>query len=293
MFPLLERVLKLTFRDGLEYARHIIFNRRFLIESLSFELFFEFWKHSKITGGYVGTVRRLSKQCDTVFTLLHKIRWMRWRVIVVKKPITAHTRLIPKILFKISQIVVFGIPRSFSSSRTVNRLSLSIASRTRSILSNVFVVEGRPERESLSTEVRLPLKRLYHSFIRVLLIHSFPKVFCIIWIVSELVFRVENKIWCKFVDLVFQSFLTITKSAELKNSFVNKDTLRMNYTSGRFHQATDRFVRLLFTFMPRRGCPNTMAQRYKGRPEISGRQTSYRQLEWIWWCLLYGHRTLG
>ena len=34
MFPLLETVLELTFRDGLEYARRIIFNRRFVIESL-------------------------------------------------------------------------------------------------------------------------------------------------------------------------------------------------------------------------------------------------------------------
>ena len=132
MFPLLETVLELTFRDGLENARHIIFNRRFVIESLSFEWFIEFWKQPKVTGGYVGTVRRLSKQYDTVFTqkLLHKIRWMRWRVIVVKKPVTAHTRVIPKILFKISQTVVFGIPRSFSSWRTVNRRLLSIASRT-------------------------------------------------------------------------------------------------------------------------------------------------------------------
>ena len=44
MFPLLETVLELTFRDRLEYARRIIFNRRFVIESLSFEWFFEFWK---------------------------------------------------------------------------------------------------------------------------------------------------------------------------------------------------------------------------------------------------------
>ena len=135
MFPLLETVLELTFRDDLEYARRIIFNRRFVIESLPFEWFFEFWKQPKVTGGYVGTVRMLWKQCDSVFTqkLLHKIRWMRWRVIVVKKPVTAHTRVIPKILFKISQTVVFGIPRLFSSSRTVNRRSPSIASRTRSI----------------------------------------------------------------------------------------------------------------------------------------------------------------
>ena len=67
MCPLVETVLELTFRDGLEYARRIIFNRRFVIESLSFEWFFEFWKPPKVTGGYVGTVRRLWKQCDTVF----------------------------------------------------------------------------------------------------------------------------------------------------------------------------------------------------------------------------------
>ena len=76
MFTLLERVLELTFRDGLDYARRIIFNRRFVIKSLSFVWFFEFWKQPKVTGGHVGTLRRLSKQCDTVFTqkLLHKVR---------------------------------------------------------------------------------------------------------------------------------------------------------------------------------------------------------------------------
>ena len=59
MFPLLETVLELTFMDGLEYARRIISNRCFVIESLSFEWFFEFWKQPKVTGGYAGTVRRL------------------------------------------------------------------------------------------------------------------------------------------------------------------------------------------------------------------------------------------
>ena len=54
MFPLLKTVLELTFRDGLEYARRIIFNRRFVIESLSFEWFFEFWKQPKVTGGMSG-----------------------------------------------------------------------------------------------------------------------------------------------------------------------------------------------------------------------------------------------
>ena len=165
MFPLLETVLELTFWNSLQLARRITLNRLDVVESLSFERHFQFWEHQKVTGSYVGTVRRLSELYNLVFRqkLLHKIRWMRWRDIVVKKPVTAQTRVIPKILFNISQTVVFGIPRSFSSSRTVNRRSLSIASRTRSILSNVFVVEGRPKRKSLSTEVRPPLKRLYHT----------------------------------------------------------------------------------------------------------------------------------
>ena len=249
MFPLLETVLGLTFRDGLEYD--IIFNRHFVIESLSFEWFFEFGKQPKVTGGYVGTVWRLSKQCDTVFAqkLLHKIRWMRWNVIVVKKPVTAHTRVIPKILFKISQTVVFGIPRSFSNSRKVNWRSPSIASLTRSILSNVFVVEGRPERESLSTDVRPPLKRLYHSFIRALFIHSFPKPFCIIWIVSEVVFP----------------------------------SWKQNLTC-RCQQATDRFVRLYCW----RSCPAEVTRtlwrwNIKVGPIISG-QISYVTFA-IFYCI--------
>ena len=59
MFPFLKTVLELTFRDGLEYTRRIIFNRRFVIESLSFEWLCEFCKQPNVTGGYDGTVRRL------------------------------------------------------------------------------------------------------------------------------------------------------------------------------------------------------------------------------------------
>ena len=160
MFPLLETVLELTFWNGLQLARRITLNRLDVVEPLPFERHFQFWEHPKVAGRYVGTVRRLSELYNLEFRqkFLHKIRWMRWHVIVVEKPVTVHTRVIPKILLKIPQ------------------------------LSNVFVVEGRPERESLLTEVRPPLKRLYHFFIRVLLIHSLPKAFCIIWIVSEFVF---------------------------------------------------------------------------------------------------------
>ena len=48
------------------------------------------------------------------------------------------------------------------------------------------------------------------------------------WIVS----RIKEEGYLKTMDVVDEG------------SFVNKDTLRMNYTSGRCQQATDRFVRL-------------------------------------------------
>ena len=57
---------------------------------LSCEGHFQFWEHPKVAGSYVGTVRRLAKLYNLVFRqkLLHKVRWMRWRVTVVKKPVT-------------------------------------------------------------------------------------------------------------------------------------------------------------------------------------------------------------
>ena len=87
-------------------------------------------------------------------------------------------------MFKIARTVVFGIPRSFYSSRTVNRRSPSIASHTRSMFSGVVVSEGRPERGSLSTDVWPFLNRLYHSSICVMPIFSSTNAFCIISIVS-------------------------------------------------------------------------------------------------------------
>ena len=62
-----------------------------VVEPLSFERHFQFWEPPKVAGSYVGTVRRLAKLYNLVFRqkLLHKLRWMRWRVIVVKKPVTS------------------------------------------------------------------------------------------------------------------------------------------------------------------------------------------------------------
>ena len=109
---------------------------------------------------------------------------MRWSVIVVKKPVTTHTRIIPKILLKISQTVVFGIPRSFSSSRTVNRRSPSIRK-----LHTLDVFRCCCQRRSARTRVTVnrcatSSNRLYHSFICVMSKLSSTKGFCIISIVS-------------------------------------------------------------------------------------------------------------
>ena len=61
------------------------------LKALSFERHFQFWEHPKVAESYVGPVRRLAKLYNLVFRqkLLRKVRWMRWRVIVVKKPVTA------------------------------------------------------------------------------------------------------------------------------------------------------------------------------------------------------------
>ena len=80
---------------------------------------------------------------------------------------------------KISDTVVFGIPRSASSSHIVSHWSLLIAACTRSTFSGVLLVVGLPERGSLSTDCWLSLKCLF--VLRSL--HS-PWVYWIIWIVS-------------------------------------------------------------------------------------------------------------
>ena len=70
-----------------------------------------------------------------------------------------------------------------------------MASRKRSMFSGVVVSEGRPERGSLSTDVRPFLNRLYHSYICVIAILSFRKAFSIISIVSvELLPRLKQNL---------------------------------------------------------------------------------------------------
>ena len=89
----------------------------------------------------------------------------------------------PRSCIKILNTVVFGIPRSASSSCTVShQCSLTVAC-TRSTFSDVLLVAELPEHGSLSTNSLPSLKCLCHTFICAALIASSPKAFWIIWIV--------------------------------------------------------------------------------------------------------------
>ena len=160
VLPHLKAVLERRFWNGLQLARRITLNRFDVVDPLSFERHFQFWEHPKVAGSYVGTVRRLAKLYNLVFRqkLLHKVRCMRWRVVVVKKPVTdwQETRSLSS----------HGITQSFRKSRT------------RSLFSGVVVSEGRPERGLLSTDVRPFLNHLFHSFICTMPILSSTKAFC-------------------------------------------------------------------------------------------------------------------
>jgi hypothetical protein len=91
---------------------------------------------------------------------------------------------LPRYLFKISETIVRGIPRPSSNSRTVNRRFTVIAARTRSTFSVILLLEGLPERGSLSTDYRPSLKRRYHNCIWTSSTESSPKAFLIIRVVS-------------------------------------------------------------------------------------------------------------
>ena len=90
----------------------------------------------------------------------------------------------PRSCDKISDTVVFGIPRSASSSHTVSHWSLLIATHTHSTFSGVLLVTGLPECGSLSIDSWPSLKHMCHTRICTALIASPPKAFWFIQIVS-------------------------------------------------------------------------------------------------------------
>ena len=92
--------------------------------------------------------------------------------------------LMPRSYIKILDIVVFGIPRSACSSRTVGHQSLMIAACTPSTFSGVLLVAGLPVHGSRSTGSWPSLKCLHHTSICTALMASSLKAFWSIWIVS-------------------------------------------------------------------------------------------------------------
>ena len=96
----------------------------------------------------------------------------------------ATTHFLSRSCIKISDTVVFGIPRSASSFHTVSHRSLLTAAWTRSTFSDILHNAGLPERGSLLTDSWPSLQCLCHTFICAALTASFLKAFSIIRIVS-------------------------------------------------------------------------------------------------------------
>lgn len=65
------------------------------IEIVSFEQHFKSGKESKVAESYIRTVLRPVKLYELAFCsiLLHKVPWMRWRIIVMNQPINARQKL--------------------------------------------------------------------------------------------------------------------------------------------------------------------------------------------------------
>ena len=88
----------------------------------------------------------------------------------------------PRSCVKISDTVVFGIPRSASSSHTVSHQSLLIAAHTCSTFSGVLLVVGLPAYGSLSRNSWPSLKCLCYSFVCAAFIALSPRA---LWIIQR------------------------------------------------------------------------------------------------------------
>ena len=121
------------------------------------------------------------------------------------------TSFMPRSCIEILDTVVFGIPRSASSSHTVSGRSLLIAAHTHSTLSSVLLVAGFPEGESISTDSWSSLKHLCHTFTCTAFIELSPKTSWIIQIVSaeECSSLTQNV----YADLLLYPFVTLNAKA--------------------------------------------------------------------------------
>ena len=178
VLPNLKAVLESRFWNGLQLARRITLNRLDVVEPLSFERYFQFCERSKVAGSYVGTERRLAKLYNLVFRqkLLQKFRWMRWRVIVVKKLVTAwpETRSFSS----------HGITQSFQDFNVIFFVD-RLTSWSKFIVHNTLTTEKNKQHWLDMAPTLTPfLNGMYHSFICVMPILSSTKASCIISIVS-------------------------------------------------------------------------------------------------------------
>ena len=106
---------------------------------------------------------------------------------------------------KILDTVVFGIPRSASSSHTVSRQSLLIAAPTCSTFSDVLLVAGLPECGLLSTDFQPSLKCFCHFYLHCthcivpesLLNH--PNSFCRGMFKLNAKFNVDSLLYCSVI----------------------------------------------------------------------------------------------
>ena len=123
---------------------------------------------------FIGScLNQVTSNCSMMFLLL-------WQ----QKPQNAMTHFVPRPCIKILDTILFGIPRSASSSCTYTHRSLLSAARTRSTFSGVLLAAGLPECGLLSTESQPSLKLLCHTFICAALMASSLKVCWYIRIVT-------------------------------------------------------------------------------------------------------------
>jgi len=127
-------------------------------------------------------------------SLQTETRWAFWSSLSSLGTNLAEMRLMFKLPARMRWTVPYDSPTIPQTSWIVCLRSARIGSRTFSILSRVVLVDGRPERSSSSTDVRPPLKRLYHKKVLLWLMALSPKASCSIqWASATVFLKTETK----------------------------------------------------------------------------------------------------
>ena len=182
--PLFEAFLECLYANGVQLGRRVPYNVVSWLNSSPFQLLFQLGEQPKIARSHVGRVGSLSNHRH-VFgqKSLNHLRGKSWYVVMMQLPRFADTLRMDKSSVKMECTEPVLISTSSASSRTVTRWSCMTEVRTWSTSSSSRLVEGLPERASLSTDVWPYLNRLYHS-ICVMPMASSPKTRWIFQMVS-------------------------------------------------------------------------------------------------------------